>query len=163
VSPSPEVESELSRRHKAAATTVIGLLVATVLLAVVAYLAKPYLTEQPNPSLNMAVRIVGGILGLGAVVWRRNKFSTMRLQDIGGLQGPTGVMRTLEKTTLQIAFLGGAIAVIGFIATLLTGDETFTYWSAIITALVLLYCYPTKTSWRKAVLYFADNRVGSPS
>jgi hypothetical protein len=159
VHPSAEVESELTRRHKAAVTTVAGLLVATVLLSIVAYLGRSYFTQRPNPNLNMAVRILGGILGLGAVVWRRNKFSTMRLKDIGALQGATGVLRTLEKTTLQLAFLGAAIATIGFIATLMTGDETFTYWSGIITILVLCYCFPTKSSWRKAVLYFADTQV----
>jgi len=36
---SPEAQAELTRRHKSAATTVVGLLVATVLLSVVAFLA----------------------------------------------------------------------------------------------------------------------------
>jgi hypothetical protein len=162
VHPAKEVEAELTQRHKAAATTVAGLLVATVLLSIVAYLGVPYFRQQPNPNLNMAVRILGGILGLGAVVWRRNKFSTMRLQDIGALQGATGLLRTLEKTTLQLAFLGAAIAGLGFITTLMTGDETFTYWSGIITLLVLFYSFPTKTSWRKVVLYFADTPQTQP-
>ena len=64
---SPEAQAELARRHKAAATTVLGLIVATVLLSVVAFLARPYFTEQANPVLDMAVRIVILILGLGAV------------------------------------------------------------------------------------------------
>jgi len=100
---SPEAHAELARRHKAAATTVLGLVVATILLSVVAFLGKPYFTANPNVVLDMAVRIVILILGLGAVVWRRTKFQTMRLQDITGLDGISGLLRTLEKTTIQLA------------------------------------------------------------
>ena len=154
---SPESQAELARRHKAAATTVLGLLVATVLLSVVAFLATPYLTVQAsNPVLDMAVRIVILILGLGAVVWRRTKFQNMRLQDIVGLYGITGLLRTLEKTTIQLALLGAAIASIGFIATLMTGSELYTYWSGIIAVIVFVYCYPTRQSWLRALYRFTE-------
>jgi FtsH-binding integral membrane protein len=153
---SPEAQTELARRHKAAATTVLGLLVATVLLSVLAFLAKPYFTEKPNVVLDMAVRIVILVLGLGAVVWRRTKFQTMRLQDITGLTGVTGLLKTLEKTTIQLALLGAAIAIIGFIATLMTGNERYTYWAGAIAVIVFVYCYPTKQSWLRTLYRFTE-------
>ena len=153
---SPEAQTELARRHKAAATTVLGLLVATVLLSVLAFLAKPYFTEKPNVVLDMAVRIVILVLGLGAVVWRRTKFQTMRLQDITGLTGFTGLLKTLEKTTIQLALLGAAIAIIGFIATLMTGNERYTYWAGAIAVIVFVYCYPTKQSWLRTLYRFTE-------
>ena len=153
---SPEAQTELARRHKAAATTVLGLLVATVLLSVLAFLAKPYFTEKPNVVLDMAVRIVILVLGLGAVVWRRTKFQTMRLQDITGLTGVTGLLKTLEKTTIQLALLGAAIAIMGFIATLMTGNERYTYWAGAIAVIVFVYCYPTKQSWLRTLYRFTE-------
>lgn len=153
---SPEAQAELARRHKAAATTVLGLVVATILLSVVAFLGKPYFTANPNVVLDMAVRIVILILGLGAVVWRRTKFQTMRLQDITGLDGVTGLLKTLEKTTIQLALLGAAIATIGFIATLMTGNERYTYWAGAIAIIVFIYCYPTRQSWLKALYRFTE-------
>lgn len=153
---SPEAQAELARRHKAAATTVLGLLVATVLLSVLAFVAKPYFTERPNVVLDMAVRIVILVLGLGAVVWRRTKFQTMRLQDIAGLAGVSGLLKTLEKTTIQLALLGTAIATIGFIATLMTGNERYTYWAGAIAVIVFVYCYPTKQSWLRALYRFTE-------
>ena len=153
---SPEAQSELARRHKAAATTVLGLLVATVLLSVVAFLAKPYFTEQPNVVLDMAVRIVILILGLGAVVWRRTKFQTMRLQDIAGVAGVSGLLITLEKTTIQLALLGAGIASIGFVATLMTGNERYTFWAGAIAVIVFIYCYPTRQSWLRALYRFTE-------
>jgi membrane protein YdbS with pleckstrin-like domain len=156
---SPEAQAELARRHKAAATTVLGLIVATVLLAVVAFLARPYLTPQDNAVINMAVRIVILFLGIGAVVWRRTKFQPMRLQNIFGLAGVSGLLKTLERTTIQLAVLGAAIASIGFIATLVTGNEWYTYLASAVAVLVFVYCYPTKSSWLRTLYRFAERQA----
>jgi hypothetical protein len=153
---SPEAQAELARRHKAAATTVVGLLVATILLSIVAFLARPYLVDKPNPPLDIAVRILILTLGLGAVVWRRTKFQPMRLQDIVGLAGVTGLLKTLEKTTVQIALIGAAIAATGFICTLLTGNQMYSYWSGAIAVIVFVYCYPTRSSWLRALYRFTE-------
>jgi len=153
---SPEAQAELARRHKSAATTVVGLLVATILLSIIAFLARPYLIEKPNPPLDIAVRIVILVLGLGAVVWRRTKFQAMRLQDIAGLAGVTGLLKTLEKTTIQLALLGVGIAAIGFVSTLITGNERYSFWSGAIAVIVFIYCYPTKSSWLRALYRFTE-------
>ena len=64
----------------------------------------------------------------------------MRLQDIAGVAGVTGLIKTLEKTTLQLALFAAAIALIGFIVTLIQGNELYTYWSCAIAVVVLIYC-----------------------
>lgn len=160
---SPDAQAELARRHKAAATTVLGLIVATVLLSILAILARPYLTAKPNLVVDMAVRIVILMLGLGAVVWRRTKFQPMRLQDIYGLSGATGLLQTLEKTTVQLAVLGAGVALIGFIATLMTGNEMYTFWAGAIAIIVFIYCYPTKSSWARTLSRFAEPQAPAES
>ena len=80
----------------------------------------------------------------------------MRLQDIVGLQGITGLLRTLEKTTVQLAVLAAGISAVGFVATLLTGNDLYTYWAGAIAIVVLVYCYPTKSSWLRALYRFTD-------
>lgn len=138
----------------------LGLLVATILLAIVAFVSRPYLVEKPpNQPLDYATRLIVLFFGLGAIVWRRNRFSAMRLQDIAGVSGVTGLIKTLEKTTLQLAILAVAIASIGLVVTLIQGNELYTYWSCAIAVVVLIYCYPTKSSWLKTVYYFTDPRT----
>ena len=149
------VEKELRRRHKAASTTVIGLLIATVLLCVIAYLSRRFLAPQNNPSLDIGVRIVIMIFGLGSIVLRRTRFATMRLQDIGGLGGPSALLKTLEKTTLQVALIAASLSILGFVATLLTANDFYTYGAGLIAVVILLYCYPTKTSWIRTIQRFA--------
>ena len=138
-------------------------MVATVLLSIVAYLSKPYLQEQANPPLEFAVQIVILVLGIGAVIWRRTKLATMRLQDIAGLAGPSGLLKTLEKTTIQMALLGAAIALAGFIATLAMGSEGYTYWAGVIALVVFLYSYPRKSFWLRIVDWFTKTPDESPT
>ena len=158
VDPSPaNFQEELSRRHKAAATTVVGLLVATALLCIVAYLGRPYYHENPNPTVEMAVWITIFLLGIGSIVWRRTKFNALRLQDIGALQGAQGLLRTLEKTTLQVTLLSAGIVTVGFIATLVTGIDFYTYRAAAITAaFMVFYCYPSKRAWTGTIQRFTE-------
>jgi peptidoglycan/LPS O-acetylase OafA/YrhL len=151
-----DVGSELVRRHTATARTVLALLIGVALLCVVGFLSKRFVTPQNNPSLDMAVRISILILGLSSIALRRTKFTTMRLQDIGSLQGPSGLLATLQRTTVQVALLACLIAFIGFAGTLFTGNDFYTYAAAVVAIAVLLYAYPVRRSWEVAVRRFAS-------
>ncbi len=146
---------ELQRRHKATVTTVRVLLILAVLLSAIAYLIDGSLPEKNNPSLDIAVRIMILVFGLGAITLRRTKFATMRLQDIGALKGASGLLITFQRTTLQVAILGAIIAVVGFIATLFTANAFYSYGAGLVALAVLLYCYPVRSSWEKAIKRFA--------
>ena len=158
-----QVQAELDRRHKAAATTVAGFLIATIFLCLVSFIGKSFFRQQDNPPLDVTLRITILVLGLGSIAWRRTKFSTMRLKDIGALQGPSGLLSTLERTTLQIALLAAAIAAIGFVATLLTGNDFYTYGAGAVGVAVLLYCYPTKISWIRTIQLFGPKTDSTPA
>lgn len=160
-----EEANELARRHTATARTVLALLFGVVLLCVVAYLSKKFLTQRNNPSLDMAVRITILIFGLSSIALRRTRFSAMRLQDIGSLQGPVGLLATLQRTTIQVALLAAVIALIGFSGTLFTGNDFYTYAGGVVAIAVLLYAYPVRRAWEAAVRRFAssENLPDSPT
>jgi hypothetical protein len=159
-----DVTRELVRRHTATARTVLALLIGVALLCVVAYLSKKFLTPQTNPSLDIAVRISIFILGLSSIALRRTKFSAMRLQDIGSLQGPLGVLATLQRTTTQVALLAGVSALIGFTGTLFTSNDFYTSAGSVVAIAVLLYAYPVRRAWEAALRRFAstENLPDSP-
>ncbi len=148
-------DAELLRRH-ASATRVVRLFLAlTIALAFAAFLGRNRLPQRENPTLDAAVRIVILICGLGAVALRRSRFSPPRLQDIAALKGISGLLATLEKTTLQVAFLGAAVSVFGFVATLMTGNTFYSYGAGLVGLAVLGYCYPTRNAWQQAITKFA--------
>src|SRR6266550_8589865 len=153
MTPTPEGWSnELSRRHRAAMMFVIGFLVLDIVLLVIAYLAADRLFRPRDPSLTMALWIAILILGLGAFVIRRTRFAAMRLKDIAALRGVSGLLKTLQDTTIQIACIGGAIALMGFVITILTGDWTNMLRAGGVSAIVLVYCFPFRSAWERVVI-----------
>ena len=78
----------------------------------------------------------------------------MRLEDIAGLAGATGLLQTLEKTTIQVSLFAVTITAIGFVSTLVTGNDWYTYWASAIAVILLLYGYPLKGSWALTVQRF---------
>src|SRR5205085_11584848 len=115
MTPTPEGWSnELSHRHRTAMMFVIGFLVLDIVLLVSAYLAAGRLFRPRDPSLTMALWIAILVFGLGAFVLRRTRFAAMRLKDVAALKGVSGLLKTLQDTTVQIACIGGAIALMGF-------------------------------------------------
>ena len=149
------VNAELRSRHKSTATTVLSLLIAVVLLCVLAFVSQKFLAPRNSGSLDMIVNISIVIFGFGAIALRRTKFAKMRLQDIGAIQGGSGLIITLQRTTMLVALVGVAIALIGFVSTLVTADAWYTLKAGVVATAVLLYGYPVRRSWEQAVRQFS--------
>ena len=96
------------------------------------------------------------VFGLGAFVLRRTRFAAMRLKDIAALKGTSGLLKSLQDTTIQIAFIGGAIALMGFIVTILTGDWTSMLRASGVSAIVLIYGYPFRSAWERVARQLSD-------
>lgn len=147
--------AELVRRHQSTKRVVLALLGTTILLSVLAFIGRRFLVPKPDPFVDGVWKITILILGLGSIAFRRTMFSTMRLQDIGGVRGAKGLLNTLAGTTLKVAFIGDAIALSGFVAMLLTGNDRYTYAAGLIAVVVLLYCLPTRSSWERTLYRYA--------
>jgi len=154
VNQKPEsVHDELARRHRAAAMTVIACAALTLLLSVLVFTGVRFALPASvfDPTLAGALWIAILLFGLGAVALRRTKFSSMRLQDIAALRGASGLLAALQNTTVLVALLGGAIAVMGFIIVMITGDKFAMLRAAPIAIAVLIYCYPRRAAWGRMI------------
>ncbi|HEV3468781.1 MAG TPA: hypothetical protein VG148_05630 [Pyrinomonadaceae bacterium] len=163
------IGDELARRYSAAVRAVASAFALSSLLLVVAAVrwagARPRTFKDladetlgraapdaaPDPVLLMSLWIGVAFLGLGAIYFRRARFSPLRLQAVAGLAGAGGLLETLQKTTALVALVGAAIAVIGFASSLLTGllGDMLRAW--LISAVVLAYAYPRLPAWRRVV------------
>ena len=148
--------NELSRRHRSATIFIVGFLALDLALLVIAYFGAEKLFRPNDPSLIMGIWIAILIFGLGAFVLRRTRFAAMRLKDIAALKRMSGLLKSLHDTTIQIAFIGGAIALMGFIVTILTGDWTSMLRAAGVSAIVLIYGYPFRSAWERVARQLSD-------
>ena len=145
------IQDELSRRHRLAMMAVLFFLTLTVALVVIAYFAAERIFRPADPKIALGLWIVILICGLGVFVLRRTRFSAMRLKDIAAVKGTSAMLRTLHGTTVQVASIAGAIALMGFVITILTADWTNMLRAAGVSIIVLFYCYPFKSAWNRAV------------
>lgn len=148
--------NELSRRHRTATIFIVGFLFLDLALLALAYFAAEKLFRPNDPSIIMGLWIAILVFGLGAFVLRRTRFAAMRLKDIAALKGTSGLLKSLQDTTIQIAFISGAIALMGFIVTILTGDWTSMLRAAGVSAIVLIYGYPFRSAWERVARQLSD-------
>ena len=149
---SEATSEELERCYRTAMLTVAGFIVLTVLLVAIAFLATNAITRPGDAWAVGALRIAGAIFGVGAIVHRRIKFAPMRLQDIAGVRGTSGLLHTLKMGTIELASIGGAIALMGFMGTVLSGSPLeMLYLGVVALAILLLYSFPKKGAWKKLV------------
>lgn len=145
------VQIELRRRHRATVMVVAAFFALTLVLVAVTFLAIKAITRTGDPRLPMYLWIAILTFGLGAFALRRTRFAAMRLQDIAALRGTSGLLQTLQSTTIQIASLAGAIALIGFIIAMHTGNEFDMLRAGGVAIVVLIYCYPFRSSWERVM------------
>jgi hypothetical protein len=148
--------NELSRRHRTATIFIVSFLVLDVALLVLAYFAADKFFRPSDPSIVMGLWIAILVFGLGAFVLRRTRFAAMRLKDIAALKGMSGLLKSLQDTTIQIAFIGGAIALMGFVVTILMRDWTSMLRAAGVSAIVLIYGYPFRGAWERVARQLSD-------
>lgn len=144
-------QGELERRHAAAVRFVGAMALLTLLLMVLALTGVLAGAIRFNPTTANTLRFAIVFLGVGAVIFRRTRFSAMRLQDIGALRGAAGLLATLQNTTIIVALIGGVIALLGFVITVMTATGTDMLFLGVIALAVLLYCYPRRAAWEAVV------------
>jgi TRAP-type uncharacterized transport system fused permease subunit len=144
------IQQELDQRYRSATLVVLSFFVLDLVLLAIAYFAVDRIFRPSDQKIAMGLWIAILICGLGVFVLRRNRFSSMRLKDIAA-----ALVESLQGTTIQVASIGGAIALMGFIITIISGDWTNMLRAAGVSVIVLIYCFPFKSAWQRTVNQFA--------
>ena len=147
---------ELERRHWAAANAVKLAGVFTLLLVLIALFGVLSGAVRFNPTAANTLRFTIIFLAVGSIVFRRTRFSAMRLRGIGVLRGTTGLLDTLQTTTVIVAGIAALIAVLGLLISVMTGAGTDMLYFGVIAAVVLFYAYPRRAAWDAVVRALAD-------
>jgi hypothetical protein len=161
-----DFDAELTRRHRAASLAIYGVFALTLLLVALSF--SDYFSGRLgfDPVLDGALRIAVVVFGLGAIALRRARFAAPRLQAVAALRGASGLIESLQKTTVLVALIAAAIALMGFALTLVRGDEGRyppMVWIGLITFAVLAYAFPRRSAWRSVVrASAADGASGTP-
>ena len=149
-----DIEGELTRRHRAAATLVSALLTFTLALVALAFAGvrlTPATLNFIDQTTYVALWIVILFAGLGAIALRRMRFGAMRLQIIADAKGRAALLATLHKTTVLVALFGIVIAVIGYLLFMRSTDPWDMLKAGVIAIAILLYTYPRRAAWQRVL------------
>jgi len=146
-----QIQDELVQRHRTATMFVFGFSILDLLLLLIAYFFAGRMTRRGDESVIIALWIGILVCGFGAFILRRTRFATLRLKDIAAVKGTSGLLKTLQQTTIQVACLGGAVALMGYGWSMLTNDWTNMLRAAGVSAIVLAYSYPFRSTWQRVV------------
>ena len=150
-------QDELARRHGATVRVVSAVFMLTLALVALALVITPRLSfNLYDPVTGRSLLFVIFFIAVGSMVFRRTKFSTMRLRDIAALRGASVLLQTLQRTTIYVALAGGLVAVLGFAFTVMTGERTNILYPAVVAVAVLAYSYPRRAAWRGVLDAFAE-------
>jgi hypothetical protein len=144
-------DKELVRSHSRAVMIIYGLMIFVVLCFAIASILSNSSIRSPQPSLVGALWIGIVLCGIGAVTLRRTRFSSMRLVDIKALQGTSGLISTLEKTTILVASLSGLVSIMGLLISFQTGNNLDMIRAAVVAIAILFYSYPRLSAWQRVV------------
>lgn len=156
-----EAVAELNRRHKTAAMLVGAFLGLSVALIGVAFTFGEKLFRPGGENFAIAVWIVILVLSFVAIFIRRMRYAISRLHDIAILRGVNGLLKDLQSTTFVVGTLGGAVALLGFMIMIRTGNEYDMLRAGVIAIGILVYSYPQKSAWLRVVQWIEKKNSAS--
>jgi hypothetical protein len=123
-------------------------------------------TREPAPrplQARIPFFIAALFMALGSIAFRRTQLRWLRLEVIGGLRGPEGLIKHFFNTALVSAALAEAIGVLALVIVFFGGDTRDVVSLGVVALLIVLTSYPRRSAWEKAVEYFAVNAPGAPA
>lgn len=156
-----ESVAELNRRHKTAAILVGAFLGLSVALIGIAFTIGDKLFRPGGQNFAIAVWIVILVLSFVALFIRRMRYTISRLHDIAVLRGVSGLLKDLQSTTYVVGTLGGAVALLGFMIMIRTGNEYDMLRAGVIAIGILVYSYPQKSAWLRVVQWIEKKNSAS--
>jgi len=121
-------------------------------------------TRDPAPrplQARIPLFVIALFLALGSIAFRRAQLRWLRLEVVGGLRGPEGLIKHFFNTALVSAALAEMIGILGLMLVFLGGDTRDVLSLGVVALLIILTSYPRRSAWEKAVEYFAANAPGA--
>jgi hypothetical protein len=148
---SPENLSEFEKRYRATVFIVIAQIFFTILLIAAALLIVSKI-EISDPAQNLSTLWVAVVfIAIGSFVLRRLFFNWERLKNIALLKGFSGVLKSLQTSTIILGGIAELVTIIGLIITVFSGNSFDMLRAGAVALIVFLINFPRKSVWKKII------------
>jgi hypothetical protein len=142
-------QKTLGARYQSTALVVVALGASVVVYLVIGWLITPSPSAEAA-SWGQAFYLAALVMGVSVVFLRRLMLSQLRLR-MAAQRGINALLSNLSTTSIVGAALGDAVAVLGLLAYLLTGETDYCWRLGVIGLLLIIYSFPRRGEWLRAV------------
>ncbi len=156
---SVENQKALDQRYKTGVILVFVFCVTVLIYLLIARFINP---GEPLPSAETWKRPVFAgviVLGLIVVILRRVLMSQIVMRQ-ATLRGVEAVLSKLLTTTIICLVVAEVVAILGLFFYFFTGDYQYSWRLGVVSILLILYSFPRRGEWKRAVITSAKEREG---
>lgn len=147
---SGEDQKALDHRYQVTMLVVMVFGISVLAYLLIAKLIKPGEASPGSERWMQPVYSAAIVIGLSVVVIRRIVLSKL-VMGPAAKRGVSAVLNTLQAMTIICAALAEVAAIAGLTLYLLTGDYQYSWRLGLISLFLLVYCFPRRGEWRRAV------------
>jgi hypothetical protein len=143
-------QDELERRWK---ITLMALALFALTPIVIVIVGRFLIKESFDGDLARYYQITrmlyGGTIAVGLLVIAVRRLGPMWVRR--ATLSASDKLKRLQALTLAGGALGELIGILGLVAFLVTGDYQFCWRLGVVSVIVVLYCFPRRTEWARAL------------
>lgn len=158
---SVEDQKALSQRYRLAVILVMAFCISVLVYLLVAKLVPPRESVPGSETWMQPVYSGAIVLGISVVALRRIMLSKMFMRQ-ATVRGVPAVLSSLQAMTIICCALAELAAIGGLLLYFLTGDYQYSWRLGIVSLFLLIYSFPRRGEWERAVAESAKLKNESP-
>ena len=158
---SVENQKALDHRYQVTMLVVMAFAIGVLAYLLIAKFVKPGEGSPGSERWMQPVYSAAIVIGLSVVVVRRIVLSKLVIGP-AAMRGVSSVLNTLQAMTIICSALAEVVAIAGLMLYLLTGDYQYSWRLGVVSLFLLVYCFPRRGEWERAVAESAKIHSGTP-
>lgn len=149
------LNDQLAAAYKTALIIVLTFAISIVIYMGVGLLKLNLRGEKTQGQLPFAFYGTAAALAIGSILVRRALLHRAKLEVVAVTRGVEGLIKYLLNSTIIAAAIAEVIGMVALLVAFFGGDQNDVVRLSIVGLAVLVWNYPRRSAWQRAVYYFA--------
>lgn len=161
----PRIESQLQSTLRSVSVIIVAFTVTLGTFIGLGFLviSEPKIGELAPLWKGAVISIVGLIVAVLAILYRRRSQSADRIDDVFHESGLAGLIGQLAKSAILSGALAESVGLIGLAGGIMVKDPWVTLRLCGVGVIVAIMSYPRRSAWHRAVDYYSSDEAGRAS
>ena len=159
----PALNNQVAGAYKTALIIVLTFAISIVIYMGVGLLKLNVRGAKVQVQLPYAFYGAAAALAIGSILVRRALLHRTKLEVVAVTRGVEGVIKHLLNSTIIAAATAEVIGILALVVAFFGGDQNDVIRLSVVGLAVLVWNYPRRSAWNRAVYYFAATTPNTDS